>query len=60
MLMTAVGTHPQTDLLQRVAECYRNALSNWFPERILMAVEFLYIAAERPGEAKKKTAEEEE
>lgn len=45
-LMTAIGTHPQTDLLQRVAECYRNALSNWFPERLLMAGEFLYIAAE--------------
>ena len=45
-LMTAIGTHPQTDLLQRAAESYRNALSNWFPERLLMAGEFLYIATE--------------
>lgn len=45
-LMTAIGTHPQTDLLQRAAESYRNALANWFPERLLMAGEFAYIATE--------------
>jgi hypothetical protein len=45
-LMTAIGHHAQTDLLQRAAECYRNALSNWFPEHLLMAGEFLFIAAE--------------
>lgn len=45
-LMTAVGRHPQTDLLQRATESYRSALANWFPERFLMAGEFLYIAAE--------------
>ena len=45
-LMTAIGTHPQTDLLQRAVESYRNALANWLPERHLLAGEFLYIAAE--------------
>lgn len=45
-LMTAVGHHPQNDLLHRSTESYRNALSNWFPERLLMAGEFLWIAAE--------------
>jgi hypothetical protein len=45
-LMTAVGHHPQTDLLQRAIESYRRALSNWVPERLLMAGEFLYISAE--------------
>ncbi len=45
-LMTAVGHHPQNDLLHRAMESYRNALVNWFPERRLLAGEFLYIAAE--------------
>jgi hypothetical protein len=45
-LMTAIGTHSQSDLLQRAAESYRRALTNWVPERVLMAGEFLYIAAE--------------
>lgn len=45
-LMTAVGNHPQTDLLQRAIESYRRALINWVPERLLMAGEFLFIAAE--------------
>ena len=45
-LITAIGHHSQTDLLQRATESYRNALSNWFPERLLMAGEFLFIAAE--------------
>jgi hypothetical protein len=44
--MTAVGNHPQTDSLQRAIESYRRALSNWVPERLLMAGEFLFIAAE--------------
>lgn len=45
-LMTAIGQHAQTDLLLRATESYRSALSNWFPERLLMAGEFVYIAAE--------------
>lgn len=45
-LMTAIGTHPQSGILQRATECYRRALDNWVPERMLMAGEFLYIAAE--------------
>jgi hypothetical protein len=45
-LMTAVGHHAETELLQRAIESYRRALSNWVPERRLMAGEFLFIAAE--------------
>ncbi len=44
--MAAVASHPQTGLLHRATETYRRALSNWIPERRLMAAEFLYIAAE--------------
>lgn len=39
-LMSAIGTHPQTGILHRAAECYRRALDNWVPERMLMAGEF--------------------
>jgi hypothetical protein len=45
-LMTAIGSHPHTEILHRAAESYRRALDNWVPERMLMAGEFLYIAAE--------------
>jgi hypothetical protein len=45
-LITAVGQHPQTDLLQRAIESYRRAAGHWFPEQHLLAGEFLFIAAE--------------
>ena len=45
-LMTAVGNHPQSDLLGRAIEAYRRALQHWIPEKRLMAGEFLFIAAE--------------
>jgi hypothetical protein len=45
-LMTAVGTNPNVVHLLRAIESYRRALSNWVPERRLMAGEFLFIAAE--------------
>lgn len=45
-LMTAVGHHPQTDLLHRAIASYREALGHWTPEEQLMAGEFLFIAAE--------------
>lgn len=44
--MHAVGTHPQTELLQRAIETYRRALGHWVPEQHLLAGEFLYISAE--------------
>jgi hypothetical protein len=45
-LVTAVGTHPQTDLLHRAMESYRRALGHWVPEEQLLAGEFLSISAE--------------
>lgn len=45
-LMAAIGSHSHTGILQRAVESYRRALDNWVPERMLMAGEFLYIAAE--------------
>jgi hypothetical protein len=45
-LMAGIGTHPQATTLQRAVESYRRALENWVPERMLMAGEFLYVAAE--------------
>jgi hypothetical protein len=45
-LATAVGQHPQTDLLHRAIETYRRALGHWVPEERLLAGEFLFIAAE--------------
>jgi len=45
-LMTGVGHHSETESFQRAIEAYRNALANWFPENMLMAGEFLWIAAE--------------
>jgi hypothetical protein len=45
-LMTAVGHHPQTDLLHRAIESYRRAVGHWVPEEHLLAGEFLFIAAE--------------
>jgi len=45
-LMTAIGNHPQADLLIRAVESYRRALQHWIPEQRLMAGEFLFIAAE--------------
>ncbi len=58
-LLTAIGHHPQTDLLFRAAESYRRALSNWVPERRLMAGEFLYIAAETLSRALIETRSQE-
>jgi hypothetical protein len=45
-LMAAVGQHPQGDCLGRAIEMYRRALGYWFPEQMLLAGEFLSIAAE--------------
>lgn len=45
-LMTAVGTHPQTEILHRAIELYRRALGHWVPEYHVLAGEFLYICAE--------------
>ncbi|MGI8496617.1 MAG: hypothetical protein ACR2OG_03410 [Gemmatimonadaceae bacterium] len=45
-LMHAVGNHPQSDLLHRAIEAFRQALGHWTPEEQLMAGEFLFIAAE--------------
>jgi hypothetical protein len=45
-LLTAIGNHPQTVMLHRVVECYRRALENLVPERLVMAGEFLFMAAE--------------
>jgi hypothetical protein len=45
-LMSAVGQHPQSDLLHRAIESYRRALGHWFPEEQLLAGEFLFICAE--------------
>jgi hypothetical protein len=45
-LMTAVGHHPQTELLHRAIESYRRALQYWVPEQKLLAGEFLFIAVE--------------
>lgn len=45
-LLAAVGGHPETDFLMRAVEAYRQALGHWTPEEVLLAGEFLYIAAE--------------
>jgi hypothetical protein len=45
-LLTAVGQHPQTDLLHRAIEAFRRAVGHWVPEERLQAGEFLFIVAE--------------
>lgn len=42
----AVGHHPQHLLLHQAMEAYRQALRHWYPEELLLAGEWLYIAAE--------------
>jgi hypothetical protein len=45
-LMTAIGHHPHGEWLHRAAETYRRAVGHWFPEQMLLAAEYLFIAAE--------------
>ena len=45
-LLLAATSHSHAELLLRAYEAYRRALSHWFPEELLFAGEFLYIAAE--------------
>jgi hypothetical protein len=47
--MAAVGNHPQFELLLRAIESYRRALSDWVPERRLLAGEHLFVSAETLG-----------
>lgn len=45
-LLEAVVDQSQAEVLLRAYEAYRRALSHWFPEELLLAGEFLYVAAE--------------